>query len=154
MPNCYKIGRIKDNDLKNKYMEAECYRNRTYKGKYNFKDIKTMKDVVYKIDKKCREEKHSTTNVVIICSSILGALLFVCVCFFGWVYRCHIKHLYEKVMTVLYHHELFKKLVLIYSHIELNIKDGLDRSHRPDVHVVLMEIFRLFRQSCVHTVCI
>ena len=140
MPNCYKVGRIKDNDYK--YMEAECYRNRTYKGKYSFedKDIKTMKDVVYKIDKKCIEDKHSIRNVVIICSSILGALLFVCLCFFGWVYRCHIKHLYEKVMTVLYHHELFKKLVHIYSHIELNIKDGLERSLRPDIF--LMEVLK------------
>ena len=140
MPNCYKVGIIQDNDYK--YMEAECYRNRTYKGKYSFedKDIKTMKDVVYKIDKKCveekhriAEEKHRIANVFIICSSILGALLFVFLCFIGWFYRCHIKHLYEKVMTVLYHHELFKKLVHIYSHIELNIKDGLERSHRPDI---------------------
>ena len=121
-------------------MEAECYRDGKYKGKYNFKgeDIKAMKDIVDKIDKKCIEDKHSIRNVVIICSSILGALLFVCLCFFGWVYRCHIKHLYEKVMTVLYHHELFKKLVHIYSNIELNIKDDLERSHRPDV--VLMEV--------------
>ena len=138
MPHCYKVGRIQDSDYK--YMEAECYKNGTYKGKYNFKDedIKGMEDIVDKIDEKCKEEKHHIMNVLIICSSILGALLFVCLCFFGWVYRCHIKHLYEKVMTVLYHHELFKKLVPIYSHIELNIKDGLDRSHRPDV--VLMEV--------------
>ena len=117
-------------------MEAECYRDGKYKGKYNFKgeNIKGMEDIVDKIDKKCIEDKHSIKNVVIICSSILGALLFVCLCFFGWVYRCHIKHLYEKVMTVLYHHELFKKLVHIYSHV----KDGLERSHRPDV--VLMEV--------------
>ena len=121
-------------------MEAECYKNGTYKGKYNFKDenIKGMEDIVDKIDEKCIEEKHHIMNVLIICSSILGALLFVCLCFFGWVYRCHIKHLYEKVMTVLYHHELFKKLVHIYSHIELNIKDRLERSLRPDV--VLMEV--------------
>ena len=118
-------------------MEAECYKNGTYKGKYNFKD-EDFKAIVDKIDKKCIEDKHSIRNVVIICSSILGALLFVCLCFFGWVYRCHIKHLYEKVMTVLYHHELFKKLVHIYSNIELNIKDDLERSHRPDV--VLMEV--------------
>ena len=104
-----------------------------YNGKYNFKDkdIKTMEDIVGKIDKKCieekLEEKHSKRNVVIICSSISGALLFVCLCFLGWVYRCHIKHLYEKVMTVLYHHELSKKLVHIYSHIEFDIKDGFKR---------------------------
>ena len=124
MPNCYKVGIIQENDYK--YMEAECYSHRKYRGKYNFKNI------VDKIDRKCIEDKHSIRNVVIICSSILGALLFVCLCFFGWVYRCHIKHLYEKVMTVMYHHELSKKLVHIYSHIELNIKDGLERSHRPD----------------------
>jgi len=103
----HSVGKIQDNDYK-----TECYRDGKYKGKYNFKDedIKAMKDIVHEIDKRCREDEHSIRNVVIICSSILGALLFVCLCFFGWVYRCHIKHLYEKFMTVLYHHELFKKM--------------------------------------------
>lgn len=112
----HKVGKIQDNDFK--FMGTGC-----------FNDRKTFQDKV--------DECVLIRNVAIICSSILGALLFVCLWFFGWFYRCHIKHLYEKIMTVLYHHELFKKLVHIYSHIELNIKDGLERSHRPDV--VLME---------------
>ena len=121
----HKVGKIQDNDFK--FMGTAC-----------FNDKKTFQDKV--------DECVLIQNVAIICSSIFGALLFVSLCFIGWFYRCHIKHLYEKVMTVLYHHELFKKLVHIYSQIELNIKDGLERSHRPDV--VLMEVSRLFGQSC------
>ena len=144
MPNFYKVGIIQDNDYKYttnydgnsyKWMKAKCSSDKRY-----FKDGKYVKfkDIVDKIDDICSEEKHRIRIVVIIGSSICGALLFVFLCFIGWFYRCHIKHFYEKLMTVLYHHELFKKLVHIYSHIELNIKDGLERSLRPDIF--LMEV--------------
>ena len=103
MPNSYKVGIIQDDDYN--WMKTECSSD----GKY-LKD----EDIVEKIDEICRVEKHRIRIVVIICSSICGALLFVSLCFIGWFYRCHIKHLYEKLMTVLYHHELFKKLVHIY----------------------------------------
>ena len=115
MPSFHKNGIIKDNDYKK--MNANCSSDEKY-----FRDGKYLKfeDIVDEIDDICIEEKHRRRIVVIIGISICGALLFVCLCFFGWVYRCHIKHFYEKVMTVLYHHELFKKLVHIYSHIELH----------------------------------
>ena len=114
MPNSNKVGIIQDDDYN--WMKTECSSD----GKY-LKD----EDIVEKIDEICIAEKHrikirkqeereKIRNVVIICSSICGALLFVSLCFIGWFYRCHIKHLYEKLMTVLYHHELFKKLVHIY----------------------------------------
>ena len=89
-----KVGKIQDNDFR--FMGTAC-----------FNDTKTFQDKV--------DECVLIRNVAIICSSIFGALLFVSLCFIGWFYRCHIKHLYEKVMTVLYHHELSKKLVHIYS---------------------------------------
>ena len=90
-------------------MKIECSSDEKYR-----KD--KFEDIVEKIDTECNEERHRIRIVVIICSSICGALLFVSLCFICWFYKCHIKHLYEKVMTLLYHHELFQKLVHIYSY--------------------------------------
>ena len=110
MPNFYKVGIIQDNDYKK--MKVNCSSDKKY-----FRDEKYLKfeDIVDEIDDICIAEKHRRRIIVIIVSSICGALLFVSLCFIGWFYRCHIKHLYEKLMTVLYHHELFKKLVHIYA---------------------------------------